>query len=808
MEITGSLVMAADTILLPVDQLSEELRRKVQADAGDYAVTRPNSRTLARIVDANAAKLLEEFRQPCSIVQAVIRYCASTNEDPESILDGAFPMLERLVHAQLLVPIDSLSKKRDRPLLQAGSSFAGTEVVACLQALEDTGLYRVKDAHGNDAALKLMRSDAGPEIDRMFDREVFVLKHLDASITPSLLDSGKVDELRYMLLSWCPGSDCASIAARFRSSGDRAALLRLSLAILDAYAHLHGQNVVHSDIHPRNILVDEDCSVRLVDFGLARIPGIEGEFRRSQRGGVAYFFEPEYARSASAGRHPPYSSTLGEQYALAALLYVLITGKHYVDFSLEKHEMLRQISEDGPLAFSACGLDPWPAVEKILVQALDKNPAARFTSVAAFASALRNVDQTPPAVKSLETVPASYATATGILTRILERLAVDAPLFRSGLAAAPKASVTYGSAGVACALHHIASARQDAKILSLADIWAERAVRDARLEDAWYCPEIEITSEVVGRVSPYHTESGVHFIQSLIAHSMGDVITQQNAMYRFVETASRTPCDNLDLTLGRSGVLLAASHLFAAADPSVAHFAALRDLGDSTLTSIWQQLDSYAPISECHQIRYTGIAHGWAGMLYATLCWCRATGADLPAEAGERLSQLAALAHHSGRHAKWSWTVVNDAGNAQSPFWGGWCNGTAGQVFLWLAAQAALKDALYSVLAEKAAWHAAETDTRNCSLCCGFPGQAYALLALYRSTGEISWLHRAQALAEKAALPYAEISAGRASEEFPFRPDSLYKGELGVAVLAADLECPEVAALPAFEFDNSRTNQK
>jgi serine/threonine protein kinase len=802
MEITGTLVMAADTVLLPVEQLSEELRRKVQADAGDYAVTRPNSRTLARIVDSNAAKLLEEFRQPRTVVQAVIRYCASTKEDPESILDGAFPMLERLVHAQLLVSTDSLSTKRIGPVLEAGSTFAGTEVVACLQALEDTNLYRVKDAHGNAAALKLKRSEAGPEIDQMLDREAFILKHLDASVTPSLLDSGKENELRYLLLSWCPGSDCAAVAARFRSSGDRAALLRMSLSILDAYAHLHGQNVVHSDIHPRNILVDEDCSVHLVDFGLARISGIEGEFRRSQRGGVGYFFEPEYASSARGGHRPPYSSMLGEQFALAALLYLLITGRHYVDFSLEKHEMLHQISEDGPLAFSARGIDPWPDVEEILVKALDKNPTARFTSVAAFANALRNVDQKPSAVKSPDIGPASYAAATGILARVLKRLDVDAPLFQSGLAA-PKTSVTYGSAGVACALHRIACARQDARILSLADIWGERAARDTRLEDAWYCPEIEVTSEVIGRVSPYHTESGVHFIQSLIAHSMGDVSTQQNALGSFVAAASRAPCDSLDLTLGRSGILLAASHLLAAADPSVAHFAALRDLGDSTLASIWQQLDSYAPIPECLQIRYTGIAHGWAGVLYATLCWCRATGTDLPAETGERLSQLATLAHHSGRQAKWSWSVVNDAGDAHSPFWGGWCNGTSGQVFLWLAAHAALKDDLYSTLAEKAAWHAAETDTRNSSLCCGFPGQAYALLALYRASGQRTWLHRAQALAEKAALPYAEISVGRASVDSTFRPDSLYKGELGVAVLAADLEHPDVSALPAFEFANS-----
>src|SRR5271165_5655895 len=84
MEITGTLVLAADTVLLPVDQLSDELRRQVQAAEGDYAVMRRNSRTLARIVGGDAARLLEEFRQPTAVVQAVIRYCGATREDPET----------------------------------------------------------------------------------------------------------------------------------------------------------------------------------------------------------------------------------------------------------------------------------------------------------------------------------------------------------------------------------------------------------------------------------------------------------------------------------------------------------------------------------------------------------------------------------------------------------------------------------------------------------------------------------------------------------------------------------------------------
>jgi eukaryotic-like serine/threonine-protein kinase len=800
MEITGTLVMAADTVLLPVEQLSDDLRRQVQAAEGDYAVMRPNSRTSARIIDGDAAKLLEEFRRPNTVVQAVIEYCSATKSDPESILEAAFPMLERLVHARLLVPADSPNNRSIRPLLEVGSHFAGVEIIACIQALEDTDLYRVKTSHGETAALKLMRSGAGPEIDLMFQREAFVLEHLDAAVTPAVLATGVENDDHYLLLSWCDGSDCAGTAARFRASADYPALLGLSLAILESYAHLHAQNVIHSDVHPRNILVDGNNSIRIVDFGLSRIASVGNKFRYSQRGGIGYFFEPEYANPVRSGRRPPVSSMLGEQYSLAALLYFLITGKHYIDFSLERHEMLRQIAEDSPLPFGSRGLQPWPAVEEILVRALAKDPSARFASVASFADSLRSISQLPNPTISAEVTPVFHNTALETLAHILKRLDGEGPLLQSGLTLAPRTSITYGSAGVACGLHRIACAGQDPTVLSVADLWGERAAREVGFVDAWYCPDVEITLETVGQVSPYHTESGVHFVKNLIAHSMGDVVIQQRALEAFI-FASLKPCDNLDLTLGRAGTLLTASHLLAAlGSESTVNLAALRDLGNDTMSYIWQKLDSYPQILECPQIRYSGIAHGWAGILYATLCWSRASGVSLPPNTRERLDQLAALAWHDGRTVIWNRIIGGNERDAAGPLVGGWCNGTAGQVHLWLSAHSTFKDDRYLVLADKAGWHTAEADSRNGSLCCGFSGQAYALLALYKQTGERAWLHRAQGLAEKAAIAYRELAPGRNSDALLLRPDSLYKGELGVAVLAADLQNPDDSAMPAFEF--------
>jgi serine/threonine-protein kinase len=385
-----------------------------------------------------------------------------------------------------------------------------------------------------------------------------------------------------------------------------------------------------------------------------------------------------------------------------------------------------------------------------------------------------------------------------MLARVLKRVGLDAPLLESGLGNPPRTSVTYGSAGVACALHRIACARQDPKLLSLADIWGERATRDADLSDAWYCPDLEITRETVGQTSPYHTEAGVHFIKAIIAHSMGDVSTQQGAVDRFIVTSLLTPCDNLDLTVGRSGTLLAAAHLLATMRSApVVDTSTMRDMGDTTVASIWQQLDSYAPIRECREIRDSGIAHGWAGILYATLSWCRASGSSLPRNMEDRLGQLAALAHRSRHQASWSWTVAGEPGGALAASTGGWCGGTAGQVHLWLAASAAFKDDRFLVLANLAGCHVGKVDSQEGSLCCGLAGQAYALLALYRSTNDRVWLYRACTLAEKAALAYRH----RESEYHALasRADSLYKGELGVAVLAADLENADFSAMPAFE---------
>ena len=186
--------------------------------AGDYAVTRPHSRIPARIVDAQAAGLLKEFRKASTISQAVIRYCRANESDPEQTIEEAFPMLDRLVNARLLVPADSDEARKIQPSLELGSRFAEAEILACLQTLDDTEVYQVRTSEGVKAALKILRPGRGAEFARMFDREAAILERLDGSPGPRLIGSGTLQDRRYLLIEWCSGrrllGDCGGPAPR------------------------------------------------------------------------------------------------------------------------------------------------------------------------------------------------------------------------------------------------------------------------------------------------------------------------------------------------------------------------------------------------------------------------------------------------------------------------------------------------------------------------------------------------------------------------------------------------------------------
>ncbi|MBB5220355.1 serine/threonine-protein kinase [Amaricoccus macauensis] len=555
-DITTRFVLQPDVVFTPVQDLPMAAREQLGADEGDYALSRTMSRAPVRVLDRDSAELLQRFRSPTRIVDAIVSYSRDHRADAEATLEEAFPMLQRLIDNQVLVVATSDASTSAQSGLKVGDLFEGSLVLATVQVLEDTEVHLVRTEDGVHAALKLFNAPEGACSLQQMRGEEAILRHLDGSVAPRVLVAGDRAGVAYLLLEWRPGVSAEVAAAEARRAGreSRQALLNICCSIANAYARLHAVGVVHGDVHPRNILVDGDGAVTIIDFGYAVMPAsVEPRTARASRGGIAFFLEPEYAQALRAGEPSPPATALGEQYAVAALLYLLVTGSHYVDFSLEPDQLLGQIAEEQPLPFAKRNTRPWPQLEHLLLKCLSKRPEDRLPDLSVVAERLGAIRDAVP-------VPAvgprgDMAPAPQLLDGVLRRVGFEGPLVSQGLPQPPTSSLNYGAAGIAYALYRLAGVRDDPVLLALADVWVSRAQAHMDDDDGCFSDELDITPDTVGRSSLFHSGAGVEAVSAVVAHARGDVAACKVAVSAFLQR-SHSPSRGLDLTLGRCSSLL------------------------------------------------------------------------------------------------------------------------------------------------------------------------------------------------------------------------------------------------------------
>jgi serine/threonine-protein kinase len=774
------LLLPADVQLVPVQSLASRVRDRLRCEDGDYVVSRALGRARAVVIERAAADLLKLFRTPKRLDEAVRAHCVRTASDPRQILEDAYPLVRRLAAMNILEP---------------GTTWGAWKIVRAVQVLEDTEVYEARDEAGTSVAVKVLRHSAHPRFVEALRREREILEHLGGWPAPILVDFGASQGRPYLVLQWLEGTDSLTTSNRIRAGGGSVARehqLACCAGIIEAYQALHARGVIHADVHPRNIIVDSAGAVHLIDFGTSRLIDPASTFAAPPREGIGYFFEPEFARALVQGDRVPAATVRGEIYALAALVYLLMTGSHYLEFYPDREVFLRQILEDTPFSFTRRGCEPWLPVEAVLRRALSKDPEGRFASAGELGEALRaaGTGGAPnERVESAIRAPATPGPLESLSARVFARLQPGGDLFEHGIADAPTASINYGAAGIAYAMYRAASLSGDAALLALADTWSRRATRDAADESAFFSARLEITPTIVGAASLYHTAVGLHLVEALVAHARWDTTSLRGALGQFA-AAARRPCPNPDLALGRSGALLGCALLRETLpEHELVDTALLDALGEDLATKLWGQLETYPPIDSCKEYPSLGVAHGWAGLLFAQMRWTQSRGGLLPSRMRGRLDQLAACSQVVGRGRRWPRRLFTGARERDVQL--GWCNGPSGYIHLYVLAHQMFHDARYLELAELAAWATWESPESQGNLCCGLTGRAYGLLALSRATGQSRWVDLARRLGERA-----ELASHRGNPAH-----SLFKGELGPALLALDLRQPERSCLPLFDSE-------
>ncbi len=235
-----------------------------------------------------------------------------------------------------------------------------------------------------------------------FQQEREILARLNHPNIARLLDGGETPSgLPYLVMEFVPGEQIDAFCDQ--QGLDLRARLGLFLQVAAAVQHAHRRLIVHRDLKPGNILIGEDGTPKLLDFGIAKVLDTSPEAKVSTRVMTLEYASPEQVRGGEI-------TTASDIYSLGAVLYRLLTGRppHSTD-GLSPLDAARQIAEQAVPRAGNVPVD----VAAILEKALHTDPSHRYRSVDELSDEIhRYLDG-----KAVLAVPDSFAYRTAKFLR-------------------------------------------------------------------------------------------------------------------------------------------------------------------------------------------------------------------------------------------------------------------------------------------------------------------------------------------------------------------------------------------------------
>ncbi|MEV7289706.1 serine/threonine-protein kinase [Streptomyces sp. NPDC093252] len=242
---------------------------------------------------------------------------------------------------------------------------------------------------GRPVAVKFMVPDGmmtpqrRREMLRRFQQEAAVTARFTHVGVPAVHDLGEEDGYFYLVLELVTGMSLDDLR-------EESGVLELPIAasvivpLCDVLSEAHREGIVHRDVKPENVMVSERGDTKLLDFGIARVPGELGDSRLTRTGsavGTPLYMSPEqFNREEATGR--------SDLYNLGMLLYEMLTGQRVIDQEQDLWE--RQSSgrsTHAPLDALTVGLPS--AVLELADRLLAVDPAARPATADEVNSVLR-----------------------------------------------------------------------------------------------------------------------------------------------------------------------------------------------------------------------------------------------------------------------------------------------------------------------------------------------------------------------------------------------------------------------------------
>ncbi|MBM3122289.1 MAG: serine/threonine protein kinase [Chloroflexi bacterium] len=241
-------------------------------------------------------------------------------------------------------------------------------------------VYRAVDGRTQqDVAVKVLSPTISSDrrFVRRFRREAGLLFRLRHPNIVPVTDYGEAAGFVYLVMPFVQGDTLHDRMVQQRISVPD--LAKWIGQVSDGLQFAHDQGVIHRDIKPANVLISRTGNALLTDFGLARLVEGSASLTGSMLMGTPAYVSPEQGKGQKLDAR-------SDQYALGVILYQIAAGRLPFEADTPMGTVLQHIQEPVP-AVRAFNKDVSPALERVLVKALAKDPEGRFPNVAALNAA-------------------------------------------------------------------------------------------------------------------------------------------------------------------------------------------------------------------------------------------------------------------------------------------------------------------------------------------------------------------------------------------------------------------------------------
>lgn len=231
-------------------------------------------------------------------------------------------------------------------------------------------------------AVKILRPEfiGDEEFIKKFKRESQSAASLSHPNIVSIYDVGMEDETYYIVMEYIKGQTLKEL---IKSKGALNPEFATNIATQIAYAleHAHNNHIVHRDIKSHNIMIKEDRTVKVTDFGIARAVSSCTITNTGNIIGSVHYFSPEQARGG-------YTDEKSDIYSLGVVMYELVTGRLPFEGETPISVALKHIQEEAVSPRTINNKIP-KSLEDIIMKCMDKDISKRYGSVSEIISDLK-----------------------------------------------------------------------------------------------------------------------------------------------------------------------------------------------------------------------------------------------------------------------------------------------------------------------------------------------------------------------------------------------------------------------------------